>query len=93
MEWIMPEKSPQTDQPQPRLYTRRDGVEYIRGKHGIPVTVARMARDAMTAHGREPIMPAPEKRFGNRYLYTAAALDLYASRLLQDGPAERGEAA
>ena len=88
---MLEKSSPQPDQP--RLYTRRAGADYIRAVHGIPVTVQRMARDAMVAGGREPVMPSPEKRFGNRYLYTAQQLDLYASRLLQDGPAERGEAA
>jgi hypothetical protein len=88
---MMSEKSPQPDHP--RLYTRRAAVEYIQAKWGLPVTVARMARDAMTANGRKPVMPPPEKRFGNRFLYTAAQLDLYAGCLLQDGPAERVEAA
>jgi hypothetical protein len=76
-----------TDLPdQPRLYTRRDAVDYIRGKWGIPITVARIAQDAMTANGRTPIMPPAHARFGNRYLYTAEQLELYAGRLLQDGP-------
>jgi hypothetical protein len=78
---------------QPRLYTRRDAADYIRTKYGIPITLARMARDAMTANGRVPVMPPPDKMFGNRFLYTGATLDIYAKRLIQDGPADRGEAA
>jgi hypothetical protein len=52
-----------------------------------------MARDAMTAHGRTPVMPPADACFGNRLLYRADTLDLYASRLIQNAPSERGEAA
>jgi hypothetical protein len=78
---------------EPRLYTRRAGAAYIHEKWGIPVSVARMARDAMTAHGRTPVMPPADACFGNRLLYRADTLDLYASRLIQNAPSERGEAA
>jgi hypothetical protein len=85
------------DPPEPlRLYTRREGVTYIRERWGIPVTLARMARDAMTSSGGqpiEPVMPPPDQQFGNRYMYRGGTLDTYSKRLPKSRPAERGEAA
>ena len=66
-----------------RLYTRKDAVKYIRDKHGIPCRPSRLAKDAMSIDGAEPLLPSPAARFGRTNLYTEDQIETYAERLVK----------
>jgi hypothetical protein len=67
------------DEPPPRL-TRRQGVAYLRDKHGIPITLSHFAKLCMKGEG-----PAPDERWGRYDLYAPATLVDWAYRRLRPG--------
>lgn len=63
------------------LLTRKQSVQFIREKTGIPVTESRIEKAAMIGEG-----PAPAARYGNSFLYEPQAVLAWARGLIS--PAE-----
>lgn len=75
-----------------RFYTRKDAAKYLQEMRGIPCRPSRLAKDAMSIDGAEPLLPAPVARFGRIQLYTLEQINAYADRLVVklEPPTQRG---
>jgi hypothetical protein len=59
-----------------KLFTRKDALNYIKDKFGIPVSGSTI--------DKRP--PQPDRFYGKKQLYSGATLDAYALTLIREKP-------
>jgi hypothetical protein len=63
-----------------KFITRRDAPDYIRAKHGVPISKSTFDKGRMSGKCR------PDAFYGGKELFLPETLDAYATEIVSDRP-------